>query len=692
VHFDKLEQIRFETLLLYWIDFILANPSQFSGNQQTLIDHFVSHSFSPQDGINRVLPSHLDDTLFNYLTWRSKMHPYSMFFGYSIDAESQNASFLIPVVELAEDSKVKQIFQTLLYSQSTDFFRDYLSFDWFENKNQWGGTSNRAFSVPSFSVFKKYICDFELFKKSFIFYVEKITIRYFKEETCRGCLPYENKRFSFYGLNNFYIDYYADKKEFKSERENEYIIDSLLRKKGFPYEKTFDDYVRYLDENNKFYATKIYDRKKAEKSENYKFEYMRFPATLLHKILWKAPIDRKDFISHTYVVARSGSGKSEFLKTLMREMGGHCILLDPHGDFADSLDGKKGFFKVAPNKKRFVINPFDITDKTRENRELVGQEITNLIRELIADSGLSSLMDTVVKPVIQTLLKLPYADFGMLADCFNPVSGGERLEALTPLVDDTIRNWDAITGDQYETTKKSIFNRLVSFLNNGIVRDTVCGLDDFEDAIGRVVQGENLAVSLPSPTIGDDVSEVIGRFFMCRMQVWAKRRQRLPESQRTPVFLIVDECQNFLSEVTAKTLDQFGRKFGLFMVLAHQHIKQIDDNALKDSILTNCKNKIVGQASKATRQALASEMGLEQSDFEGLGRGYYWGTFEHKGTIKFYSQMVKLKDTGDGVQYATSQNRAYVNGWDIVGDDIAPDTRTHAKTQEKTRKPPKYDV
>ena len=232
----------------------------------------------------------------------------------------------------------------------------------------------------------------------------------------------------------------------------------------------------------------------------------------------------------------------------------------------------------------------------------------------------------------------------------------------------------------------------MSFLNNGIVRDTVCGLDDFEDAIGRVVEGENLAVSVPSPTIGDDVSEVIGRFFMCRMQVWAKRRQRLPESQRTPVFLIVDECQNFLSEVTAKTLDQFGRKFGLFMVLAHQHIKQIDDNALKDSILTNCKNKIVGQASKATRQALASEMGLEQSDFEGLGRGYYWGTFEHKGTIKFYSQMVKFKDTGDGVQYATSQNRAYVNGWDIVGDDIAPDTKTHAKTQEKPRKAPKYDV
>ena len=590
-----------------------------------------------------------------------------------------DTNFLSVVVDLPDGEPLKYIVESLAYFARHE--RDLYSNFYQEDK------TNGA--IIRYADFVKYVVPMDDFAREVLRLAEADVKRQMDAQTANQKYIRGSHTIHSRYIHGVTIQYRKESARTELDQRNKDYINAELRKFGFPYGESEDEYNRYLNTFKKSISRDLMDTQTANKRN------CKFPASKITKILWRAPIERADFINHTYVVARSGSGKTEFLRTLMKEISGSCVLIDPHGDFADSLDGCKGFVKVAPQSRRFVVNPFDIADKSRTNRELVAQEITNLIRELISDNGLSSLMDTVVKPVIQTLLNLEYSDFGMLTDCFNPVSGVDKLEAITPLVDDTIRNWDAICGEQYETTKKSIFNRLVSFLNNGTIRDMVCGRDDFETAMSDVLAGGNLIFSLPSPVLGDDVSAVLGRFVMCRMQIWAKRRQALPERERTPVFLFVDECQNFLSDVTAKTLDQFGRKFGLFMVLAHQHIKQIEDSALKDSILTNCKNKIVGQASKSTRQALANEMGLDQSDYEDLERGYYWGTFERKGTIKFYSKLVKFERLGYAPIYADSVNSSYVDGWEFM-PTRSPKNSGNKSTQKTNKQEekikPKFDI
>lgn len=475
------------------------------------------------------------------------------------------------------------------------------------------------------------------------------------------------------GLETKYIIKNVKMKDFS---KNE--LRKFLEEKGFPYGDTFQEYIRFL--NNMKYQIGFFAYKEAK--PHFTFELENFL-----KIFIPSKIKSRNFINHTHIIGRSGSGKSELLKAIIKQMRKRCILIDPHGDIADSLDRKHNFRKIAPMEQRFVINPFDIKDKSLDNRELVTEEIIQLLQEIIQDSNVSVLMKTIAFPIISTLLKLSYADFRMFADCINPISGIKHLERLTPLVDDHLKLiWEDLKTDTYDTTKRSIFNRLQSFLNKHKIVSTVCGYDDFGNAMGYVEADWNIVVSLPIPLLGEDVSEVLGRFFMCRMQIWAKRRQKLAQEERKPVLLIVDECQNYLSEETARTLDQFGRKFGLYMVLAHQHIGQIDGKGLKGSMLANCKNKIVGYCDDSTISIMSKAMGVPPDEFKDLKSGHFWGLFENQEPLKFYSRMVRYKDYREQVMYVESKNTEFLNGWELVEDDINNTAKNEHKTPKFTAK------
>ena len=88
---------------------------------------------------------------------------------------------------------------------------------------------------------------------------------------------------------------------------------------------------------------------------------------------------------NTLIIAKPGSGKSELIKSIWNSLDKGGFTIDPHGDLANELcqiAGKK-VYRIAPKERRFVVNPFDIQDKSLEMRELVAQEITEMIKEMI---------------------------------------------------------------------------------------------------------------------------------------------------------------------------------------------------------------------------------------------------------------------------------------------------------------------
>lgn len=433
-----------------------------------------------------------------------------------------------------------------------------------------------------------------------------------------------------------------------------------LKRLGFPYSASFSEYMRFLETN--FSGMQF-------GGQWLSFDNIR---ALLFPLIPNRPNFKK---AHTYIVGRSGSGKSELLKAIYAMSARSRIVIDPHGDLSREIasftNGEA--YRIAPHEAPFVINPFELENLTASSRELVAQEITNLMAELVEDSGLSRLMTTIIFPIVYTLLKLDYADFSMLTECINPNSGKERLGALRHLVEAHHRTiWTELESDTYDTSKQSVFNRLQSLLNYQLVIKTTSGRDDFGRAMEKVEKGASLIISLPIPVMGEAVAVTLGRFFMTRLQIWAKSRQSTPENERVPVILLVDEFHNFLSHGTAQTLDQFGRKFRLFMVLAHQHIQQITDRELRGAVLANTANKIAGISNAETRQAIAREMMIAPEFLEDLRPGNFFGRFGNELTTPFYARRVR--NGNEQTPYFPSRN-----AWGVPDPwtDIAPRSSQH---------------
>jgi type IV secretory pathway TraG/TraD family ATPase VirD4 len=64
--------------------------------------------------------------------------------------------------------------------------------------------------------------------------------------------------------------------------------------------------------------------------------------------------------------------------------------------------------------------------------------------------------------------------------------------------------------------------------------------------------------------------------------------------ERTPFFVFIDEFSHFVTKDACEILDG-GRKFGLHLILAHQHLGQLreKDPEVYYSTLTNARTKIV---------------------------------------------------------------------------------------------------
>jgi DNA helicase HerA-like ATPase len=99
------------------------------------------------------------------------------------------------------------------------------------------------------------------------------------------------------------------------------------------------------------------------------------------------------------------------------------------------------------------------------------------------------------------------------------------------------------------------------------------------------------------------------------------RRVRLPHAERRPVFLFVDEAQMLGSLPTPiPDLLAMARAMGISVILGFQSLSQFDP-ALRESILTTARSRIVFQTAATDAARLAKEFAphLGPEDLRSLG-------------------------------------------------------------------------
>lgn len=143
------------------------------------------------------------------------------------------------------------------------------------------------------------------------------------------------------------------------------------------------------------------------------------------------------------------------------------------------------------------------------------------------------------------------------------------------------------------------------------------------DLAGVLSERRVLLVPLSSGTLGAETAGLLGTLLLATLWQAVLGRVALPASDRHPVLVFVDEAQAVLKlPVDLADMLAQARGMGVSFTLAHQHLGQIEDRAVKSALLGTVRSQVVFQAMREDAAALAPSYAprLTADDLMGLAR------------------------------------------------------------------------
>jgi hypothetical protein len=342
--------------------------------------------------------------------------------------------------------------------------------------------------------------------------------------------------------------------------------------------------------------------------------------------------------THMHVLGASGRGKSKLLEHLIREdvRRGHGLcLIDPHGylyrdlirwletnGFAD--DRQVILFEPGDGEWTFAFNPLDFRG------EELSFGVDAMVRACAAvwggeDSSRTPLLKRCLRSVFYVLAEKELSLLEAL-ELINPLSADGIRRYLTSGIRDPVfaAQWDAFNAlrpGEFQEQFSSTANRLLEFLSAPIVRRTIGQTERTVDFRRIMDEGAVVLVNLaPQGRVSDDNARLLGTLLV--NDLFLKARGRPPGSR--PFYLYIDECARYVNEDIARILDE-ARKFGLHLVLAHQHLAQLRraGEDVYSAVMTNAQTKVVfGGLSPEDAEIVARQVFMGEYDLEAVKHAF----------------------------------------------------------------------
>jgi hypothetical protein len=316
-------------------------------------------------------------------------------------------------------------------------------------------------------------------------------------------------------------------------------------------------------------------------------------------------------------VGKTGTGKSTLLKTFMEQdfaRGHGFALLDPHGDLAEEvLDGAPRsriqdviYLNPADTDFPMPLNVLEAVDEAQHH--LIAAGLVSIFKRFWADSW-GPRTEYLIKNAVLALLEAP---------------GTTLLDVPRILIDDVFRNqvishlrnpvvcrfwkheYAAYTPSFREEVIAPIQNKVGEFTMTPLVRNIIGQRKNLFELRGLMDEGKVLIVNLAKGALGEDTAALLGSMILTRIMLAAFTRQNIPERDRRPFFLYVDEFPSFATQATMSTLFSEARKYKVGLVLSHQYLAQVSDD-LRGAIFGNVGTTICFKLGAEDSEYMARE-------------------------------------------------------------------------------------
>lgn len=307
-------------------------------------------------------------------------------------------------------------------------------------------------------------------------------------------------------------------------------------------------------------------------------------------------IRQPDRLFHMYAIGKTGTGKTTFLETLIRQditAGRGLALIDPHGDLVERLavfvpESRKEdlrYLNVADPGQPFGYNPLKRVHKAAI--PLAASGLMEAFKKHWTDSW-GVRMEHVLRNAIYALLELGDAS---LSDILRLLVDRQfRKTVIAKITNDQVKQFWSLEFDQYSFRYRAdsiapIQNKVGALLADPLMRRILTEPKRMLHLRRIMDRQEILLVNLARGRIGEDTSSLLGSLLVTTIGLAAFSRADIPEAERQNFFLYLDEFQNFTTLSVATMISEL-RKYHVGLILANQHLSQLE-NDVRDAVLGN---------------------------------------------------------------------------------------------------------
>jgi len=353
----------------------------------------------------------------------------------------------------------------------------------------------------------------------------------------------------------------------------------------------------------------------------------------------KVFMQRDDRRRHTYIIGRTGSGKTEIMKYMsvqdIKNGEGLCVI-DPHGDFIEDI------LPHIPKERAedvILFEPFDMDRPLglnmlevdgEEQKDFAVQEMIQIFYKLVTDPAmLGPMFEHNMRNAMLTLM----ADEehpGTITDIpriftdmeFQKYKVGKLKDPVVKLF------WEKEMAKTSDFHKSEMLGYLISkvgrFVENAMMRNIV-GQSKSSFNFREVMDKRKiLLINLAKGKVGEINAKLLGLIIVSKLQMAALSRADVKEDDRPDFFLYVDEFQNFVTDAFSSILSE-ARKYHLSLIIAHQYLGQLETQAgaqgagskdLRDAVFGNAGTMVCFRIGAEDSEVMAKEFKPTFNEFD----------------------------------------------------------------------------
>lgn len=339
-------------------------------------------------------------------------------------------------------------------------------------------------------------------------------------------------------------------------------------------------------------------------------------------------LDARDGLRHLHVIGPTGVGKSTLLSNLILAditAGRGLVVIDPKGDLADEILARVA---LDDAQRIVIIDPTDTSPvgfNPLDGAHLGIDTVMHVMRSLWSGSWGPRLGDALHAGLLtlaatpgQCLAELPL----LLTDAGFRRSLVAAATAQDPIGLGTFWPWfDNLSEDARAQVLAPIMNKLRAFLLRPQLRAVLGQTDPRFDLNEVFTRRAVVLVRLAKGELGGDAAQLLGSLLVAHLWRLSQARTVIPAAKRHPVFIYLDEFGDFLRlPVDLPDALVQARGLGVGLVLAHQHLEQLD-RPVRSAVLANAGSRIAFRLDHDDAKVIAKRSGgrLRPEDVSGLG-------------------------------------------------------------------------